>query len=131
MTHYRTISTLLLSALLLANNLHLPFLQVVAWCGMLVSYSRDNSAAEAIEMTFDGDHPCPMCKAIKKAQRSSGGNTQLAGPKEGSARETVYVPAPALTTFQPCFVRQRVSIVHRSCPEALFSPPRTPPPISA
>ncbi len=59
---------LLVLALAGAANLHLPMLQVVAWTGMLASYSQDRSMAEAVEMTFDGEHPCPMCKAIKKQQ---------------------------------------------------------------
>lgn len=49
-------------------NLHLPLLQAVAWTGMLVKYSQNVSFVDAVEMTFDGDHPCPMCKAIKKQE---------------------------------------------------------------
>ena len=64
----RVISWLLVVAILIANHVHLAALQVPAWAGMLVNYSRDNGLAEAAEMTFDGDHPCPMCCAIEKAQ---------------------------------------------------------------
>ena len=59
---------LLALAFLCAANLHLPLLQVVAWTKMLATYSQDRTFAEAAEMTFDGEHPCPMCKAIKKQQ---------------------------------------------------------------
>lgn len=55
-------------ALFTAANLHLPALQVVAWTGMIISYSKDRTLAEAVSMTFDGEHPCPMCKTIKKQQ---------------------------------------------------------------
>ncbi len=65
MSGHRPIVWLLLLALLSAINLHLPALQVVAWAGMIVNYSRDAEISEAIEMTFDGEHPCPMCKAIE------------------------------------------------------------------
>lgn len=34
---------------------------------MLVSYAQDGTVAEAIEKTFDGQHPCPLCLAIEKA----------------------------------------------------------------
>lgn len=62
---HRPIVWLLLLAFVSAINLHLPVLQVVAWAGMIVNYSRDAEISEAFEMTFDGEHPCPMCKAIQ------------------------------------------------------------------
>jgi len=61
---------LLVLALVFATKLHLPILQVVAWAGMLVSYSQDRGVVAAVEMTFDGDHPCPLCCAIEKEQQS-------------------------------------------------------------
>lgn len=50
-------------------------MQCVAWAGMLVSYSQEGTVAEAVEKTFDGEHPCPLCLAIEKSkekQPSSG-----------------------------------------------------------
>lgn len=35
---------------------------------MIVSYSRDASLREAISMTFDGEHPCSLCKVIKQGR---------------------------------------------------------------
>jgi len=35
---------------------------------MVVEYSRDNSVAEAVLKTFDGEHPCAMCKTISKVR---------------------------------------------------------------
>ncbi len=37
---------------------------------MLLSYSRSGSVASAVEKTFDGDHPCPLCKAISKGEQN-------------------------------------------------------------
>jgi len=51
-------------------GLHWAALQSVAWVGMLISYSHSGSVGSAIEKTFDGRHPCPLCKAIGKAQQS-------------------------------------------------------------
>lgn len=36
---------------------------------MLVDYSRSESFAEAAKKTFDGDHPCPMCKVVKQTRK--------------------------------------------------------------
>ena len=44
-------------------------MQCVAWAGMLVSYSQKGTVAEAVEKTFDGQHPCPLCLAIREAEK--------------------------------------------------------------
>jgi hypothetical protein len=44
---------------------HWGMLQVMAWTGMVISYSRDASFAEALSMTFDGEHPCAFCHEIR------------------------------------------------------------------
>lgn len=44
------------------------FMQCVAWAGMLASYSSGRTAAEAVEMTFDGEHPCALCLAIQESR---------------------------------------------------------------
>jgi hypothetical protein len=54
--------------LVLSLGLHWAVLQTIAWTGMIISYSRDASFSEAVSKTFDGEHPCPMCKVIKKAR---------------------------------------------------------------
>jgi hypothetical protein len=64
----KLVFTLFALALVCGAQLHLPALQMVAWTGMVVKYAQDVSLTEALEMTFDGDHPCPLCKAIRKAQ---------------------------------------------------------------
>src|SRR5580692_10445337 len=43
-------------------------LQSVAWIGMLAHYSRDENLVAAIEKTFDGQHPCGLCKAVKSGR---------------------------------------------------------------
>jgi len=60
--------TVTVSVLVLSLGLHWALLQTVAWTGMLISYSRDASFKEAVGKTFDGKHPCPLCKAIKKGR---------------------------------------------------------------
>ncbi len=44
-------------------------LQVVAWSRMLVDYSAQAGLAEGMSMTFDGQHPCCMCKAIAESRK--------------------------------------------------------------
>ena len=54
--------------LVLTLGLHWALLQTVAWTGMIIAYSQDNPLREAVSMTFDGQHPCGMCKAIKQGR---------------------------------------------------------------
>jgi hypothetical protein len=50
---------------------HWALLQTVAWTKMMVQYSQSASIQTALEQTFDGRHPCAMCKMIQKAKQSS------------------------------------------------------------
>lgn len=55
--------------LVLSLGLHWAVLQTVAWAGMLVAYSQASNVREAISRTFDGKHPCPLCKAIERGRQ--------------------------------------------------------------
>jgi hypothetical protein len=52
-------------------GLHWVLLQAFAWTGMIVRYSRDFGVRRAIVMTFDGEHPCPLCLAIKAGRATA------------------------------------------------------------
>lgn len=58
----------LMAALFLSIGLQWACLQTAAWVGMVTRYSREVSLHAAVEMTFDGEHPCKLCKAVKKGQ---------------------------------------------------------------
>lgn len=46
-------------------------LQSAAWVGMAVSYSiKAGSLTEGLSETFDGQHPCPMCKLVDQGKKS-------------------------------------------------------------
>ena len=57
----------LLAALQVCGG-HWVTLQSVAWVGMLVSYSRGEALAVAVEKTFDGEHPCGLCAVVKNGR---------------------------------------------------------------
>lgn len=54
--------------LVLSLGLHWALLQTVAWTGMLITYARDGSLQEAVAKTFDGRHPCALCKVVKEGR---------------------------------------------------------------
>lgn len=55
-----------IAALMLSIGLHWTVLQSAAWVGMIVSYAQDGDVSEAIEKTFDGQHPCALCKLVEQ-----------------------------------------------------------------
>lgn len=57
-------------ALTSSIGLHWAFLQTVAWAGMIVCYSQEAPISEAVVKTFDGQHPCKLCKQIAKGKQS-------------------------------------------------------------
>jgi hypothetical protein len=60
----------IVAALACSIGLHWGFLQSVAWMGMVVNYSQNGGVGEALVKTFDGKHPCALCKAIASAKKS-------------------------------------------------------------
>jgi len=61
---------LLLIALAATLGAHWALLQTVAWTTMLADNLQTNSFHDAAEKTFDGKHPCCLCKAIAAAKQS-------------------------------------------------------------
>ena len=58
----------LIVALFAATGGHWMVLQSVAWSAMLVQYSLGANLVSAVEQTFDGKHPCPLCKKIAQGR---------------------------------------------------------------
>ena len=45
-------------------------LQCVAWVKMIHDYSQTVPVAQAVAMTFSGQYPCPICKALAEKKNS-------------------------------------------------------------
>lgn len=73
-----TIKATTVLVLVLSLGLHWALLQTVAWTGMILSYSQENSLREAISMTFDGEHPCAMCKVVRESRTAEKEQQKLA-----------------------------------------------------
>ena len=43
---------------------HWAILQTAAWVGMIVEYSATDGVRAGLTKTFDGEHPCELCKSI-------------------------------------------------------------------
>jgi hypothetical protein len=59
---------LLVGAMCVSLGGHLVLMQTLAWSRMLMDHSRSVSLTEAASMTFDGEHPCHLCKVVKETR---------------------------------------------------------------
>jgi hypothetical protein len=57
-------------ALVATTGLHWAALQSVAWTAMLADNLHSGSFCDAVTKTFDGQHPCCLCKAIAAGKQS-------------------------------------------------------------
>ena len=115
----RTLTALLL---VLTLGLHWAMLQSVAWVGMIVTYSRDASLTEAINKTFDGQHPCKMCKVIKQARAEEKQKEQKQNVKPGSKSELGLVWQATPFDFSADF--HRVLPTNSKAPTRSNEPPK-------
>ena len=91
------------AALFLSAGGHLALLQGVAWATMIRDYSRTASVTAAVEKTFDGKHPCPLCKKIA-AQRSHDEKAPVTVKAEKKAEvflasASTLIPLPVVGSF--------------------------------
>ena len=49
---------------------HWALLQSIAWVSMVVDYAKEAPIAVAIARTFDGKHPCNICKFVKQGKET-------------------------------------------------------------
>ena len=43
---------------------HWATVQSYAWARMFAGFSQTESIGNALRMTFDGKHPCPLCRKV-------------------------------------------------------------------
>ena len=66
----RTANFVIAVLLVVSIGGHWALLQSVAWMTMLVDYSKDAPLSVAVEKTFDGKHPCSLCKIVKHGKET-------------------------------------------------------------
>jgi hypothetical protein len=117
------LSKFLLATMLAASlGLHWIALQTVAWTTMLAANLSCENLSTAVSNTFDGQHPCCLCKAIaagKKSEKKSDlnlGKTKLEYPPM----------ARNFQLFAP--VSFNLVAVDNHSAESFFSKPPLPPP---
>jgi hypothetical protein len=88
-----------MTVLVLFLGLHWTVLQTVAWTRMLLEYSQSAPLGVALAMTFDGKHPCTICRAVEEGRRQE--RNQDPTTASDSLRLECDLPAAAVTTTAP------------------------------
>lgn len=103
---------------------HWTALQTVAWAEMLHDYTRQSgSLAVAVAQTFDGQHPCDLCRAIAAAKAETRHQTPAA---PGEKEELKVKALLAESAFRPACPAPIGICLPRT--GVFFSPGRTDPP---
>jgi hypothetical protein len=113
---------LVIVTLVATTGAHWALLQSVAWTTMLAENLTCGSVSQAVSRTFDGKHPCPLCKAIaatKKSEKKKDSNLQLQKFEFPLAAENPPLPEP------PQFETPLSSV---SLPKNHIQSPPVPPP---
>ena len=119
--------TRIIAATLLALFLgvHWFALQSVGWASMLVSRTQTTGWQEAVRTTFDGEHPCEVCKLVsagRKAEKQPVVEFKVTKIEAGVPSDQVEIPEPPASSGVP------VALV--LVPPMLGSVPALPPPRS-
>jgi len=93
-----------IALLVLTTGTHWIALQTIAWTTMLAANLTTSSFTEAVSDTFDGEHPCCMCKAIeagKKAEKKSEAVAPVLKMEYPPATEKIVLFAPSRFQLLP------------------------------
>jgi hypothetical protein len=112
-------------ALACSVGLHWSFLQSLAWTTMLADNLTTASFSTAVQRTFDGRHPCPLCKAVAEGRRSEKKSETLVPLKKFEALNQAAAIVVSPTASFPAIRAQ--AAVFKTLPHA----PPTPPPRAA
>jgi hypothetical protein len=100
--------TKLIVAMMLAlvMGLHWAVLQSFGWMQMFVSFAQTEPVKEALIKTFDGNHPCKICKLVEAGKQTE--NKQKVKKFEAKfdywlgLKDTLLFP-PRPARLLPCF----------------------------
>lgn len=118
-------------ALLHLSGGHWGVMQAIAWARMLVDYSAQRGLLDGVRTTFDGRHPCAMCRAISTATQEQSQDEQKAPPVGGKDFSVKKLKSPESILLPP---RRSIYCSNRGYPPVLLragrgaDPPMATPP---
>jgi hypothetical protein len=116
----------ILSLFAALSALKLPWfaLQIFAWGGMFVNYSQvTDSWEDAIQMTFDRDYRCKICKSLDLIQDDSSDEQQLTATSE----ITLLLPSTKGVSPDQTQAVEKLPVVRAEIQNRPQAPPFPPP----
>lgn len=121
---------LIFAALMVSIGGQWMALQGVAWLGMAVAYSVESgSVSDGLSKTFDGQHPCALCKAVEKGSQEEndpalpfGGKSLVPGCFELYFADALRLFPPTASRLELDW-RDQKATVRMNAPDG--PPPRT------
>jgi hypothetical protein len=113
---------LVLVAMLIAIGAHWHILQSVAWTTMLAENLRTTSLSEAVARTFDGKHPCYLCKQIAKSKQD-----QKKSEFPSPLKKLEFFPVTTTFVFAAPTFGWDTTTDQNSLRSVRFPPPKPPP----
>jgi len=89
-----------MTALIVGSGAQWAVVQSVAWARMLVDYSRHASIVVAVKQTFDGEHPCALCKKVQVAKKEREQEKEIGAVPilKAVLTSTIRLPSPEPVT---------------------------------
>ena len=110
---------------------HWAVLQTIAWSRMVIDYSKTTSLVTALSDTFDGDHPCPMCKKIAKGKQAEKREQQHAPDTKTVKAPDLYCATRFPAALPPAPAFQALHGLAVLAASQFTDTPPTPPPLRA
>ena len=118
---------LVLLALVVTTGAHWAVLQITASSGMLVEFAQQGSFREAVTKTFDGQHPCRLCRVVRDGRAEERDRTP---PSTWTKLDLLPLPPAASMALEvqgePLSIRRT-----QECPVSRQDSPPVPPPRAA
>jgi hypothetical protein len=115
----------MLAAFVVAGG-HWAVLQSVAWFSMLANYSSQDGLVAGVSKTFDGQHPCALCKAVEEGQKQEKEKLPLvkSDKKIDCLTPNPSVPLPIRTWFTQAPSVEPTEMASTLRADSLTPPPR-------
>ena len=119
----RLIQLFVALSLVTAIGGHWFVLQSVAWVSMTVDFAQTDSLGVALRKTFDGEHPCKLCKVVRAGKQAEQKQPLL---KVDTKLDLLLARSPALA-YAPSRVNWLLPDFSASASLRTHSPPVPPP----
>lgn len=120
---------MILCCALYLSGLHWFALQTAAWTGMLTARASNIGLVEAARTTFDGEHPCALCRAVEKGRADEQEEQKNMPAPEAFAKIQFLIPAcvqiPPRPALQLDYEQPMAAYGDARLVAPLVPPPRT------